>query len=118
LHNHVVQEAAVKWKDLGVQLLDPAKVGVLDIIEKDHPQDVITCCKSMLEKWLHTKRGASWNQLLNSLKSPCVQLTYLADQIEQKLTIKKKSKNCRKISSKLQVFQLLYAGRIIHGKGS
>jgi len=83
LHNHVVQGVAGKWRDAGVQLLDPSiSDTVLDITEIDHPQDSTTCCKRMFRKWLDTKPDASWSQLLNALRSPCVQLNYLADQID------------------------------------
>jgi len=88
LYIHVSQEAANKWKDIGVLLIDPA---ILKVIEKDHPQDVTTCCKCMLEKWLDTQPDASWNQLLNALRSSCVQLNTLAHQIEQMLRKKCKT---------------------------
>ena len=94
LHNHVVQGAAGKWRDFGVQLLDTSTSDrILDIIEKDHPQDVTTCCKCMLRKWLDTNPDASWSQLLDALRSPCVQLDYLADQIEHKLVMNRNCKN-------------------------
>jgi len=92
LHNHVVQEAAVKWRDLGVQLLDPANESMLDIIEKDHPQDALRCCQCMLQKWLQTNTDASWGQLLEALRSPCIQLMFLADKIESTLIVNKKCK--------------------------
>ena len=82
LHNHVVQEAAVKWRDLGVQLLYPVSGSVLDVIEKDHPRDALRCCQCMLQKWLQTSTDASWGQLLEALRSPCIQLMFLADKIE------------------------------------
>ena len=87
LYIHVSHEVAGKWKDIGILFLDPA---ILKVIEKDHPQDVMECCKSMLEKWLETKPDASWNQLLEALRSPCVQLYSLAHHIKEKL--KKKCK--------------------------
>ena len=39
----------------------------------------------MFTKWLDTQVMASWNQLLKALRSPSVQLEYLANQIEQML---------------------------------
>ena len=91
LYIHVLQEAADRWRDIGVLLLDPA---ILKVIEKDHPQDVMGCCKCMLEKWLESKPDGSWNQLLEALKSPCIQLNTLAQQIEQKLRKKSKTTLC------------------------
>lgn len=90
LHNHVVGRVASKWRDLGIQLLNPTNESIFDIIEEDHPKNIIACCKSMLQKWLDMKTDATWNQILNALRSSCVQLYYLADEIESKL----KEKTC------------------------
>lgn len=90
LYNYVVHGVAKNWRDLGVQLLDPSTESMLGIIEKNHPQDVIGCCKSMFQYWLDTRLDASWSQLLVALRSPCVQLNCLAEQIEHKLTKKRK----------------------------
>ena len=43
------------------------------------------CCQEMFIKWLNTKENASWNQLLEALRSPCVQRIDLASQIEKTL---------------------------------
>ena len=41
LNGHVVQEVAVKWKDLGFQLLNNESVQhTLEIIEADHIREV------------------------------------------------------------------------------
>ena len=37
------------------------------------------CCQEMFKKWLETE-NASWDQLLEALRSPSVQLVYLASQ--------------------------------------
>ena len=39
----------------------------------------------MFVKWLDTQENASWDQLLEALRSPSVQLMHLANQIEQTL---------------------------------
>ena len=82
LHDYVVNSVAGKWKDLGVQLLPPEMV---DIIAADHPHDVVSCGKCVLKKWLNTTTDATWNQLIKALRSPSVQLDYLAGQLEQML---------------------------------
>ena len=39
LNDHVVRNVAVKWRDLGIQLLDESSASTtLDIIEADHKQ--------------------------------------------------------------------------------
>ena len=85
LYDQVVPSIADKWKDLGVQLLDPSLIDqrVLEVIAADHPHSVEDCCESVFEKWLNTQEDASWQQLLEALKS--VQLDYLSSQIENKL---------------------------------
>ena len=83
LHDHVLLEVADKWRDLGVQLLAPDHQGVLKVIAADHPRDVVSCCKCVLEKWLDTTADATWSQLIRALRSPSIQLDYLAGQLEQ-----------------------------------
>jgi len=77
----VVSKVAHKWKDLGVQLLKPDQQEWLSIIESDHPQDSMKCCKCVLKKWLDSNDDATWNQLTTALRSPSVELDYLANHI-------------------------------------
>ena len=99
----MIQAVAVKWRELGFQLLNNASAqNILDIIEANHKQvstvaihavvakcfainwqDVVRCCQEMFAKWLETEENASWDQLLRALWSSSIQLTYLANQIEQ-----------------------------------
>ena len=88
LHDHVVMEVADRWKDLGVQLLRSDQEGILNIIEADHPHDVIKCCKRIFKEWLDTSEDATWNMLMGALRKPTVQLNYLAGQLKKKLIVK------------------------------
>ena len=85
LYDHVVIKVADKWRDLGVQLLRSDQERSLNIIEVDHPRDAIGCCKYLFEKWVETNADATWNMLIIALRSPAVQLDYLASQLEKKL---------------------------------
>ena len=85
LHDHVVNNVADKWRDLGLQLVRPDQERMLDIIAADHPHDVVSCCKCILKKWLDTTTDATWNELIRALRSPSVQLDFLAGQIEGNL---------------------------------
>ena len=85
LYDHVVNETAHKWRDLGVKLLRPDQENLLNIIAADHPHDVVSCCKCVLEKWLDTTTDATWNELIRALRSPTVQLVTFAEQLEQML---------------------------------
>ena len=87
LHNYVVMEAAHKWRDLGLQLLENYQLEMLNIIAADYPDDVRRCLR-VLDRWLETIIDASWNQLIRALRSPSVQLDPLADQLEQMIGIK------------------------------
>ena len=82
LHNYVLLEVADKWRQLGVQLLPPNHQEVLRIIAVDHRNDAVSCCERVLEKWLETT-DATWDQLIRVLRSPGIQLNYLASQLEQ-----------------------------------
>ena len=90
LYDHVAKNVAGlgKWQDLGVQLLSPENVG---IIEQNHPQDVVGCCKLVLKEWREKTTDATWNQLLRALKSPSVELNHLAGQLEQMLITERKN---------------------------
>ena len=85
LYDHVVNNFAAIWKDLGVQLLPPDQEKMLDIIAANHPNDVVSCCKCVFKEWLEKTSGATWNQLIQALRSPSVQLPTLADQLQQML---------------------------------
>ena len=81
LYDHVVPKVADKWRDIGVQLLDPTiNDRVLDIIVANHPHSVEECCKCVFEKWLNTKKDASWSQLIKTIG-----LNSLASQLEKGL---------------------------------
>ena len=81
----MVLKVAHKWNDLGLQLL--LRPEALDIIKLDHPRDAKECCKCVFKQWLDTTTDATWNKLISALKSSDVQLDYLADQIENMLTV-------------------------------
>ena len=83
LYDHVVNNVVGKWRDLGVKLLRPDQEKMLDIIAADHHDDVVSCCKCVLKKWLNTTTDATWNELIRALRSASVQLDYLAGQLEQ-----------------------------------
>ena len=81
LNAHVRRQAAVHWKDLGIELLD---VDLISIIECNDSRDVERCCTNMFKLWLKTDTKASWENLVNALKSKSVGLIVLADEIERK----------------------------------
>ena len=110
LYDHVVNETAHKWRDLGVKLLRPDQENLLNIIAADHPHDAISCCKSVLKKWLDTTTDATWNELIRALKSPTVELVAFAEQLEQMLITECKTKySCILLNSMSNLYPLWYA---------
>ena len=75
----------MKWHDLGIELLDCSDVGELDIIEAEHPSDLNKCCTKMFNLWLKKQPEASWNQLMEALRQPGIELGTSASKIEQML---------------------------------
>jgi len=55
----------------------------------------------MFEKWLESKENANWNQLLDALKSPAVDMATLASKIEWMLVGKSAAKSIYTFSSGL-----------------
>ena len=75
----------MKWHDLGIELLDSNDVEELDTIEAEHPSDLSKCCTKMFNLWLKKKPTSSWNQLIEALRQPGIELGTLASKVEQML---------------------------------
>ena len=73
----------IKWRELGVQLLNEKGVHFLDEIKANHPQNVHKCCTEMFEEWLRTRLDARWYQLCNALIT--IDLPVAAKQIKQEM---------------------------------
>ena len=82
LNRYVRDSVGLKWHDLGIELLDSKDVDKLDIIEADHPSDHEKCCAKMLKLWLKKQPSASWNQMIEALRQPDIELETLATKIE------------------------------------
>ena len=74
----------VKWRELGVQLLNTKDIHYLDEIKANHPQNVRGCCYEMFEQWLRTRLDASWDKLCNALVT--IDLPVAAREIKQELS--------------------------------
>ena len=60
---------AVRWYDIGLQLLTDDTTGTLDVIKADHPNDATACCNKMFVKWLELQPSATWSQLITALSN-------------------------------------------------
>ena len=85
LNRHVRKPVGSKWYDLGVDLLEQNDVNELTRIQSDHPTDSTISCRKMFELWLDKQPEASWNQLIQSLRQPGIELFSLATDIEKML---------------------------------
>ena len=83
LLTHVVTPVSAHWYDLGVTLLKEEQESHLDVIKADHGSDKKTCCKEMFWYWLDTNTEASWQQLIDALRSPAVELPVVAANLKQ-----------------------------------
>ena len=85
MNRHVRGPIGTKWHDLGIELLDSSDVEELDTIEAEYPTDHKKCCTKMFSLWLRKQPTASWNQLIDALRQPGIELSTLAANIEQML---------------------------------
>ena len=80
-------DIAPYWFDVGLYLLEESTVYKLDIIKRNNPADVQSCCHEMLEYWLMVDVEASWNKLIDVLE--VTELTRTAERIKQDILLGK-----------------------------
>ena len=85
MYRYVKNLIAKKWSDVGVELFDKDDASQLDTIEANHPGDAETCCKKMLKLWVEKYPQATWNDLIESLNAPGLELHNTASKIERML---------------------------------
>ena len=67
-NQYIRMRVAPHWRELGVQLLENEYVEKLNVIEKNHPNDVERCCSEMFNYWLQVDPCASWNKLIGAFE--------------------------------------------------
>ena len=82
--NFVVPRAIARWYYLGLELFDPQDEATLNSMKKENKTSQEQCTE-VLNHWLVTKKNATWNKLIKSLKSKSVNLPNLARDIEKML---------------------------------
>ena len=70
LYSHVIHQYAAHWEEIGLKL----RIQDYDIanISKDNahnPDRSVTCCRTVLEKWLQVVTSPTWGQLDDVIKS-------------------------------------------------
>ena len=77
----VISAIGPKWYELGIALLDDDQLTQLKTI-KSNNIEVNRCCIEMLMYWLDTHSNATWNDLVEALKTPGVELNNVATMVE------------------------------------
>ena len=83
LFNIVIPKVANKWYELGIQLLNQSQLPKLEEIQKAYPNNFQRCCFEMLKYWLDITPGASWDNLIRTLRVPSLELLAMADDVEK-----------------------------------
>ena len=76
---------APNWYEVGAMLLDVTQESQLQLIQATY-DDPKKCCLTMLQKWMNTHTEATWHHLVTALRSPGVDLTVVAADIEKNFT--------------------------------
>ena len=84
LYQLVRPRIGIKWYDVGLELLGEEDEKRLFDIKISH-NDYEECAVKMLQLWLEKKVDASWNQLIQALRQPNINLSYFASRIENML---------------------------------
>ena len=85
LNTFVVPFVGSKWYNLGIQLLDSKSEATLRHWKTENHKNVDEICTKMFALWLTTSITATWNDVINALKSRLVRLFNLAWNVEEKL---------------------------------
>ena len=82
----IIPHVAPHWYEIGIQLLNENQESHLEVIKANHGHDKITSCTEMFWLWLKSHPNASWQELIESLRSPAVQLHSIAADVETMFT--------------------------------
>ena len=78
----VISAIGPKWYELGIALLDDDKLRQLKIIESNN-SEVTRQCTAMLIYWLESHSNATWNDLVEALKAPGVELNNVSTMVKE-----------------------------------
>ena len=65
LFKYFIPHYAAQWEDIGVYL-DIDQI-YLRIIKADHPNDVKSCCRYLLQRWLELDPVPTWDKLFTAI---------------------------------------------------
>ena len=87
MYRHVKKLIAVKWFDVGVELFEEDDLKQLSTIKSSNNGNAESCCAEMLKLWHEKYPKATWNDLIESLNAPGVELNDTASRIEGMLLL-------------------------------
>ena len=82
---HVVPHVIDQWYEIGLMLLNEDDESDLNAIKSDNAT-VTNCCNAMFWLWLDKSADATWQNLIEALKTPSVGLSKVADDLKRMLT--------------------------------
>ena len=82
----IITAVGSKWYELGIELLNEDQLTQLDII-KTNNHEVTRCCAEMFLFWLRSHSTATWQNLVEALKAPGVELNDVAATVETHFNI-------------------------------
>lgn len=82
----MIPQVAPRWYELGIKLLHDDQISHLDVIKANHYNDQLKSCAEMFWYWLNVQPNASWQQLIEALKSRAIELHTVAADIEKMFT--------------------------------
>lgn len=79
--NRFKHHICTQWYDVGLELFNERDIHTLKMLKANNPNDSEQCCIEMLNNWLERSPSASWEQLIDALKS--VHMNLLAAEISK-----------------------------------
>ena len=74
-----------KWFDVGSELLEPGDERQLKIIKSNNKLSLDESCAEMLDLWIEKQPDASWDQLIEALSAPGIEMYSVASKIKSML---------------------------------
>ena len=79
----VISAVGTKWYELGIMLLDEDQLNII----RTESNGITRCCAEMFLLWLGSHSNATWEELIDALKAPEVELYSVAEMVKMHCTI-------------------------------
>ena len=85
LYRYVKGPIAARWFGVGVELFEEDDIKQLNTIKSSNNGNAEECCAEMLKLWHEKYPKTTWNDLIESLNAPGIELRDTASRIEEML---------------------------------